>query len=167
MVDYKDVEEFSGFKRKNKAKILKYIELCFDQGSPLNKIENFRTRQVKACKKARLNPENEDILEIINFNDEEVNILINAYLGKVKNNNLYDSLISNQFLFWTIQEEIRKPLDDKGVKHKADLSKFGEEVEKRISDLMGRIYGKKEVQEVAAKIVRLSYDQRVEEKVNV
>lgn len=167
MVNYKDVEEFSGFKRKNKAKILKYIELCFDQDSPLNKIENFRTRQIKACKKARLDPESEDILEIISFNDEEVNILINAYLGKIKNNNLYDSLISNQFLFWTIQEEIRKPLDGKGVKHKADLSVFAEKIEKRISELMGRIYGIKEVQEVAAKVVRLSYDQRVKEKANV
>lgn len=167
MVDYKDVEEFSGFKRKNKARILKYIEFCFDQDSPLNSIENFRKRQIKACKKAKLDPEREDVLEIINFEDKDVNILINAYLGKVKNSNLYDSLISNQFVFWTIQEEMRKPLGEKGVKHKADLSKYADEVEKRISELMGRIYGKKEVQDVAAKIVRISYDKRVKEKVHV
>lgn len=167
MADYKDVEEFGRFKRKNKARILKYIEFCFDKESPLNSIENFRKRQIKACQKAKLNPEAIDVLNIMNFEDDEVNVLINTYLGKIKNSNLYDSLISNQFVFWTIQEEMRKPLDDKGVKHKADLSKYSDEVEKRISELMSRIYGKKEVQDVVTKIVRLSYDHRVKEKVNV
>ena len=167
MAEYKNVEEVIAFKRKNKAKILKYIELCFDKESLLNSIENFRNRQIAACKRAKLNPSSEAILAIMNFEDEEVNILINAYLGKFKNNNLYDSLISNQFLFWTIQEEIRKPLDTKGVKYKADLSKFGDDVEKRISELTGRIYGIKEVQEAASKVVRISYDKRVKEKTNV
>lgn len=167
MADYNEVEEFIEFKRKDKAKILKYIELCFDKESTLNSIENFRTRQMAAFKKAKINPKSKEAILIMEFNDKEVNVIINAYLGKFKNNNLYDSLISNQFLFWTIQEEIRKPLNDKGVKHKADMSKYADDVEKRISELMGRIYGIEEIQEVGAKVIRLSYDQRVKEKANV
>ena len=67
MADYKNVEEVVAYKNKDKAKILKYIELCFDKESPLNSIENFRARQIAACKKVSLDPNKEEMLLIMNF----------------------------------------------------------------------------------------------------
>ena len=168
MVGYNEIAVFSEFKRRNKAKIIKYIEHCFGKDSPLIKVENFRERQIKAAKKARMDITSDDTLTIIDFRDFEVNGLINTFLGQVQNSNLYDSLISNQYLFWSIQEEMRKPVDSKKIKERTDLSKYSETIEQRILVLTKKIYGSdKEVVEMGAKVIRMSYGQRVKEKENV
>lgn len=162
MVDYSEIEEFSSFKRTGKPKIIKYIELCFDKDSPLNQIQNFRERQLKAAKKSKMDITDDNTLAIIDFRDMEVNVLINTFLGKINNSNLYDSLISNQFIFWSIQEEMRKPIDSKKLRERTDLSKLSETIEERISVLMKKIYGVDEdVEEMGAKVVRMSYEQRI------
>ena len=162
MVDYSEIEEFSNFKRTGKAKIIKYIETCFDKDSPLNQIQNFRERQLKAAKKAKMDITDDNTLAIIDFRDMEVNVLINAYLGKINNSNLYDSLISNQFLFWSIQEAMRSPVDSKKLKERTELSKLSETIEQRISVLMKNIYGEDDgVEEMGGKVVRMSYEQRI------
>jgi len=167
MVDYKDVDEFSNFKRKDKNKILKYIELCFSKDSPLNQIQNFRSRQIKAAQKSRLSTTDENVIKIMNFDDEQVNVLINTYVGKLQNSNFYDSLVSNQFLFWSIQEEMRKPLDSAKINERAALSKHSEVIEKRITDLTHKIYGYDEVAEAGAKVIRMSYEQRLKQRQDV
>ena len=161
MVDYSEIEEFSSFKRTGKAKIIKYIELCFDKDSPLNQIQNFRERQLKAAKKAKMDITDDNTLTIIDFRDMDVNVLINAFLGKINNSNLYDSLMSNQFLFWSIQEAMRMPVDSAKIKDRTELSKQSEIIEKRIADLSHKIYGSEELEEMGAKVVRMSYEQRI------
>lgn len=168
MVDYSEIEEFSSFKRTGKAKIIKYIEFCFDKDSPLNQIQNFRERQLKAAKKAKMDITDDNTLTIIDFRDLEVNVLINTFLGKISNSNLYDSLISNQFLFWSIHEAMRNPVDNKKLKERTDLSKLSETIEQRISVLMKKIYGvDEEVEVMGAKVVRMSYEQRIVPKSDV
>jgi len=165
MVDYRDTEEFSSFKRKDKSKILKYIEFCFSRDSEFNKIQNFRTRQIKSAQKAKLNVKRQDVIAIMDFKDEDVNILINAFLGKVQNSNLYDALISNQLLFWKIQEEMRQSDD---IKTMTTLSQQSKSIEDRIEGLMSSIYGTDEMMDQGAKIIRrLSYEQRINARVNV
>ena len=47
------------------------------------------------------------------------------------------------------------------------LSKYSETIEQRIAVLTKKIYGFDEVAEIGAKVIRMSYGQRVKEKENV
>ena len=162
MAWHSNIKEFKAFKHKDKAKIIKYIELCFGKDSDLNTIQNFNNRQIKAAQHARLSITSQEVINIISFRDEDVNILINTYIGKIQNSNLYDSLISNQYLFWLIQEQMRKPIDGlDDLKKRTELSKLSEEVEKRISNLTDKIYGTGETKDMGAKVIRMSYEQRI------
>jgi hypothetical protein len=77
-------------------------------------------------------------------------------------------LISNQYLFWSIQEQMRKPINpEDDLKKRADMSNYSETIERRIASLMRKIYGREEVEEVGAKVIRMTYNQRVLEKENV
>lgn len=168
MNDLDSIDVFKAFKRKERKEIFNYIRLTFDRDSELSEIRSLRKRQINACKKAGLDVTSQEVLAIIDFRDVEVNVLINTYIGKINNDNLYDSLISNQYLFWTIQEEMRKPFDKENtIKYKSDLSKQSEEVEKRISSLMERIYGTDELKDMGAKVIRMSYEERVKSKADV
>lgn len=108
MKRFEDDPVVQQFQDKDKDKILNYIRLAYDKDSALNVIENLSEKKSKAMEMSGI-----DRQEITSMQNEDVNELIFTYLGVYSNDNNYHNLISNQHLYWQMQEIMMSPLDVK------------------------------------------------------
>lgn len=145
--------------------IKKYVELMYSQKSPLNKIEDLSERKIQAAVKAKLNPEDPDVKNMMELKNEKVRIEIINFLNK-NNSNLFVKLISDQQLFWNMQEKLMKPLDDDDDAAKLMvISEKSEELVDRIEKNYQKLYGQPELADEARKVIRMiSPEQRLKEK---
>ena len=169
---FKDSEICKAFTHQDKAKIIEYIEILYNQKSVLNTIENLGDRKIEACLKVGLNPEDPDVIDnIMNFKDEEISSLIFHYLSFYQNNNRFHKLCSDQQLFWNMQRlmymVLDNDLDDQHVESKmklrANISKESDELMSRIDRLYSEIYGTNDVIQMAELNIRklLTPEQRL------
>lgn len=147
-----------------KEDIEKYIELMYSQKSTLNKIEDLSERKIQAATKAKLNPEDPEIKNIMELKNEKVRVKIINYLNK-NNSNLFVKLISDQQLFWNMQQRLMKPLEDEDDTSKLmAISEKSEELVERIEKNYQKLYGQPELVEEAKNVIRMiSPEQRLKE----
>lgn len=147
-----------------KEDIEKYIELMYSQKSALNKIEDLNERKMQAVTKAKLNPEDPEIKNIMELKNEKVRVKIINYLNK-NNSNLFVKLISDQQLFWNMQQRLMKPLeDDDDTSKLMAISEKSEELVERIEKNYQKLYGQSELVEEAKNVIRMiSPEQRLKE----
>lgn len=132
---------FKEFRHQYRQKILKYIVLAYKKNGELQKIPTLRERKLQACIKAGLDPDNKEIKWIIQFKNPVVNELISFYLSRIQNDDFYENYISNQELFWNVQQKIREPLDEGDDPDSEKLLKLVE-AKGRLSDLADKLLGR-------------------------
>lgn len=171
MLRFSELEVCKQFRHKDKVKILVYIEKMFSKDSPLNSMQNLSDRKREACKLAKLNDRDPEVLEIMDLQNKEVNELIFIYLAEFQHSNKYLKLCSDQHLFWSIQKIIMSPIgtDDEDkimskYKSRGDLSKTSDDLLIRINRYFAEIFSNEETQEMAETIIvgqMLRPEQRV------
>jgi hypothetical protein len=161
MVKFSDFDVCKKFTHKDKAKILKYVELMYSKDSALNNIQNLKDRKTEACTQAKLNPKEKEMVEIMGMQNLIVNDLIFVYLSQFQSSNSYHQLCTDQQLYWSIQQLLMKPLevDDEEeltarYEKRAKLSETSDSLIKRINRLYSEIYAIEEVREMAVSHVR-------------
>jgi hypothetical protein len=163
-LDHPDVK---ALKHKDKQKILSFIKLLYTKDAPINNIDNLRERQIYAANQCKLDPTDPQIIQIFNYENEEITLLINLYLGKIQNSNEYDQYQSNQWLFWNLQDKMRQPLQDNDeyIKKMNNYSTWSQQLAERMDKQKSIIWGKDpETQSAGAKIIRMTYEQRIAQK---
>lgn len=148
---------------KNKSsQIDQYIRLVYDQRSELNKIHNLEERKVAACVKVKLDINLEKVKDLMHMRDKDANVMIFEYL-KNNNSNEFILLLSDQHLFWEIQQRQIEPLlkseDADSVMKDLDLKTKMSEKSKDLLDRIKERYtmifiGEKE-QEMAVEKMRI------------
>lgn len=144
----------------------------YSQESPLNNIQNLQERKAEACKKAKLSPADDSVIDIMEMRNEETNELIFHYLSFYQNSNSFHQLCTDQQMFWNIQQALNKPVncDDEDsiiakYEKRTKLSEASDALKRRINALYGEIYKTKEVQDIAVTVVRqmLTPEQRLKQ----
>lgn len=161
---FSEFEVCKKFKHKDKNKILLFIESLYNRKSPLNKIQDLGERKLAACEKAKLNPAEPWVIEIMELKNEVVSDLIEAYLGLYQNSNKYHKLISDQQLFLSMMRLISKPFDEetladeelaeKKMKLRSSISDQADKLLIKIEHSLSEIYGSNEVIEMAEMHIR-------------
>lgn len=161
MAKFSDFDVCNKFVHKDKAKIIFFISVLYSKDSALNNIQNISERKREACKQAKLNELDPEVIQIMDLQHTEVNKLIFEYLSIYQNSNKYHKLCADQQLFWDIQKILMSSggtadedeLMDK-YKKRGDLSKTSDELLSRINKYYSEIYASEEVQEMAVTHVR-------------
>jgi len=161
MVKFSDSEICKSFVHKEKAKVIKYIEAMYNKNSKLNNIQNLKDRKLEACKESKLNPKDVDTIDVMEMKNEDVRKLVMYYLSIFQNSNQFHQLITDQQLFWSIQEIIVKPIEDvdedsimEKYKKRTALSETADNLAKRINRLYSEIYATDELKDEAKEFVR-------------
>ncbi len=148
---FSDFEACKNFVNKDKNKIIRYIEILYSKDSPLNSIQNLLERKREACKQAKLNPVDQESINIMDMKNKDVNNLVFTYLSLYQNNNLFTQLCQDQQLVWNIQQLLLSVPDisdeDKLgdiYKKRSALSDTSDGIIKRINRLYGEIYSSDE-----------------------
>lgn len=145
---------YQEFEHKHKNAILTYIQIAYDQFSELYDIPDIFERLVKAAKLAELDPTKKWVIEITNYKNKEVNLLIDYFLSRVQNNNEHEQLITNQTLFWRYQAKLRD--FDTSLKEASILSAECEKLAERIRHSYTEIYGDaNDLKNKKQKVIRL------------
>src|ERR1700748_3361192 len=110
MSKFSDLDVCQRFNHKDKNKLLFYIDLLYSKESTLNSIQNLSERKREACKQAKINPLDQEVISIMDLKHDEVNKLIFAYLSVYQSSNSYHKLCSDQQLFWDIQRVLMSPV---------------------------------------------------------
>jgi hypothetical protein len=140
--------------------IEQYIHLVYSDKSELNRIQDLEERKKVACEKAKL--KYDDNLDMIHMKDDKVNEAIFDFLRK-QTPNKFILLISNQHLFWEMQQKLMKPLkaddDDeesclKEVNLKNTISEKSDSLLERIEKLYKDVFRDTESVSMAVTKVR-------------
>lgn len=138
-----------------KQEIERYIELMYNQKSSLNSIEDLAERKIQAAVKAKLDPNDPETIKIMELRNEKVRVDIINYLNK-NNANAFVKLMSDQQLFWNLQQKLIKPLDDDDdIGKLMSISEKSEELVSRIEAGYNKLYGQPELIEEAKKVIRM------------
>jgi hypothetical protein len=176
---FKDFDVWKNFKRKDKEKLLRFIEGVYSVDSDLNSIEDFGVRVNTAIIHAGLDPKDKEVQRVIDRKDEEMEELVFHYLSYYQNSNAFQQLINDQLQFWNIQKMLAKPvqLEDEDnedelvarYKKRGDLSELSDGLRKRINVLKAEIFKSEKTQEIAGKFIRqvLRPEQRIKRPENV
>lgn len=148
-----------------------YIELVYSEKSELNSIQNLDERKKTACEKAKLNPNDEYVQSIINMKDMIVNEQIFEYLRQ-QNGNDFVLLISDQHLFWELQQrQMKRLVDDdsdstlKDLELKTKISEKSEQLLERIEVRKRKIFSGNEEEKMATTKIRImTPEQRLRTK---
>jgi hypothetical protein len=135
---FKDTDICKKFTHKDKSKIIHYIELVYSRNSELNNIDSVEDRRIEACRQAGLNPDH--VQDIIMQKNDQVNDLIFHYLGYFQNSNEMHQLMAEQQLFWDIQREMMKPVEEDKKEEQYDWKL---KMMVKSSDLLNRIKSRK------------------------
>jgi hypothetical protein len=150
-----------------KDEIQKYIELMYSQESALNHIEDLAERKIQAAIKAKLDPNDPDVKNIMNLKNKKVTTDIINFLNK-NNSNAYIKLISDQQLFYRMQRQLLEEDEDADSEKLMKISERSEELVERIDKSYAKIYKEKEVIEEATKTIRMATpEQRLRERKNI
>lgn len=155
---------------KIKAKgIEQYIALVYSEKSTLNNIQDLAERKKTACQRAKLNYDDESVQDIVNMKNKEVNEQITDYII-ANNSNDFVLLISDQHLFWWIQQRLMDP-PKSGEDEEADITKKtkmsiqGGELLIRIKERQKIVFGNDALIQVAIqKVKHRRYEDRLKEK---
>lgn len=124
----------------------------FNQKSDLNKVHDFEERRQQACKRSKLD------YDIIKEGTPEIHELIFHY--HISQSSLkYQSLCTDQQLFYRIQQQINSPIEDSAdveavLKKRTELSNLSRELLIRIDTLYSEIFATKDVTEHAERHIR-------------
>lgn len=149
--------------------IQQYIELVYSERSELNSIQDLEERKRKACEKAKLDPAEASIQDIMHMKDKMVSEQIFEYLRQ-QNSNEFILLISDQHLFWELMQRNMKPLAEGGEDELKDLdlkTKISEKSEgllARIDARYKKIFKGDAEQSVATKVIQKTPEQRLKGK---
>lgn len=162
--EFSELDVCKKFKHKDKAKIITYIEAMYNRKSPLNKIQELENRKQAACEKAKLNPNEDWVIKMMNFEDESISELVFVYLGIFQNSNRYHKLMSDQQLYWSMMKLIFKPFDEdtlsdedkaeQKMKLRNSISDQADKLLTKIEYSYSQIYGTNDVIEMAEMHVR-------------
>jgi len=139
-----------------------YIELVYSEKSELNNVQDLQERKKQACAKAKLNFNDEAVQLIVTMKDENVRSKIFDYLVS-QNSNDFILLVSDQHLFWQLQQRLMEPLakttntddDLKDLELKTKISEKSEDLLDRIKTRYRDLFKGEAEQEVAKFKIRL------------
>lgn len=141
--------------------IEQYIDLVYSEKSDLNQVQDLQERKKQACAKAKLDFNSESTQNIVHMKDKDVNTRIYDYLVK-NNSNDFILLVSNQHLFWEMQQRLIEPLskhdtdtDLKDLELKTKISEKSETLLERINQRYKAIFKGEEESEMAGQKIRL------------
>jgi hypothetical protein len=142
--------------------IEQYIELVYSEKSELNTVQDLQERKKQACAKAKLNFNDEAVQLIVTMKDEKVRAKIFDYLVS-QNSNDFILLVSDQHLFWQMQQRLMEPLaqttntdsDLKDLDLKTKISEKSESLLERIKMRYRSIFKGESEQEIGAQKIRL------------
>lgn len=153
-------------------KIQNYIKLVYSEKSDLNFILDLDERKKEACKKSKLDPEDEKVKKIIAMKDEKVNQHIFEYLS-TNNSSEFTLLMADHHLFNEIMHRQLIPLkesDDgdvvlKDLELKTKMSLQAETLLHRIKERRRSVFkGEKEQHMADEKIRMMRPEERLKEK---
>lgn len=147
MKKFSDFPVVKEFQHKDKAKVLKYIELMFNKSSNLIKIENMDERIRVACGKAGIKPEDHVNLISLKKDSQEAHLVF-VYLSHYQNNNKFHNLLAAQLLLWRMQRMMMET-DASDMEQALKWSKESEGLSNRIDNMMSELYGAPTVVEMA------------------
>lgn len=167
---FEDFKVCKDFVNKDKSKILNYVQALYHRNSELNNIQNLQDRKLAACAAAKLNPRDPQVIDIMDLKNEEVNWIIDTYLGLYQNSNAYHQLQMDQEMLWRIQRLLLSPIETleedeliKKYQKRAELAETGDTISRRINRSISEIYTTPDVQEVATTHIRQM--KRIEERI--
>jgi len=148
-----------------KEEIKRYIELMYNKNSDLNKIEDLKERKIQAAIKAKLDPNDPEVIKIMELKNEKVRGEIIEYLNRC-NSNAFVKLIGDQQLFWGLQQILMKPLEDEVDTNKLmTISERSEELVERIENGYKKIYLEQELADEGKKVIKMiSPEMRLKQK---
>jgi hypothetical protein len=153
MKEFSESEVAKKFHSKDKAKILIYLSELYHKKSPLNAIQDLSERKLAACKKAKLNPEDQYVQDIMDLKDEVFNELLFHFLGIFQESNRFHKLCADQQLHWRMMEMLMKPFPErmdeeqeiKMMKLRSALSEEADALNSRIERAKSDIFGTDDV----------------------
>lgn len=168
---FSDTEIAKSLERKDRNKILTYIELMYDQKSELNKIPDLKERKDTAMSMAKLNPHDDEMKEIMDIKNDQVNELIFYYLSFHQNNIRYQKYCSDLQFLWYMMAEMMKPIDEKieiekQIKTRALMSLECDNLIARLEHAKSDIWGTDDVKAMAEHKVKamLSPEKRLKQE---
>jgi len=111
-MNFAESELVKTFEHKFKDKILLYIEKMYNKDSPLNKIPDTGERKRLAMIAAKLDPENEDMIKIMDLEDEAVKDLVFEYLSYYQWSSRFFKLVADEQLLIRMFKQIMTPITD-------------------------------------------------------
>jgi hypothetical protein len=149
---------------KLQKNVEQYIQLVYSEKSELNQVQDLEDRKKQACQKAKLNYDLPEVQDIIHLRNEAVNEKVFEHL-RTQNRNDYILLVSDQHLFWEMQQRQIEPLDRpvnndkdtvlKDLDLKTKLSEKSDQLLVRIKSRYKDVFGENEEVEMASKKIRL------------
>jgi hypothetical protein len=169
---FSDSEIAKSCVRKDRIKILAYIELMYDQKSELNKIQDLQERKEAAMVMAKLSPQDEEMKQIMAMKNEEVNELIFHYLTFYQNNIRYQKYCSDLQFLWYMMNQLMKPFDapdgdnERQIKTRALMSMECDNLIARLEHAKSDIWGTDDVKAMAEHKVKamLSPEKRLKQE---
>lgn len=152
--------------------IQQYIELVYSEKSPLSNIMNLHEKKIAACRKVGMSPDTQQAKRIMNLEDEKTREQIIDYMCQNESNE-FMNLMSDQQLFWDIQEHKMKPLvstdDDekmaKAMNLRNTMSVNSKELLLRINESYKIIFkGPQEISAAKKKVNWLTLEQRIKKR---
>ena len=148
-----------------KDSIEQYIKLMYSKDSKLNSIDDLNERKIRAATAAGMDANDQSVVnKFFHLKDIKLRETIINFLNR-ENPNAFVKLVSDQQLFWGLQAQLMKPIDEESDTDR--LLKISEQSEKlleRIDRMKQKVYQEPTLVEEAEKVVRmLSPEMRLKE----
>jgi hypothetical protein len=143
---FSDFDVCKAFKHKDKALLLKYIELVYSKESQLNSIQNLNERKVEACVKAGLDPADAQMIAIMDMKDPEMNNLIFHFQSYFQSSIDHQQYMTDLQTFLDLQKVLMTPIsftdEDVEAKYKKrdSLLAISDNLRQRINRLRAELY---------------------------